>query len=67
LIRIDIPQRKLDLLLAEEELKVRRSQWVPPRPKKEKGFMALYTKIVSSAHEGAYLKISTKSQTPNNK
>lgn len=56
LIRIDIPQRKLDLLLAEEELKVRRSQWVPPRPKKEKGFMALYTKIVSSAHEGAYLK-----------
>ncbi|MBM4331566.1 MAG: dihydroxy-acid dehydratase [Deltaproteobacteria bacterium] len=67
LIRIDIPQRKLDLLLAEEELKVRRSQWIPPRPKKEKGSMALYTKFVTSAHEGAYLKISTKSQTPNNK
>jgi dihydroxy-acid dehydratase len=56
-IRIDIPQRKLDLLVTDEELKVRRSQWLPPRPKKEKGFMALYSRIVSSAHEGAYLKI----------
>jgi dihydroxy-acid dehydratase len=56
-IRIDIPGRKLDVLLPEEELKIRRSQWLPPRPKKEKGFMALYSRIVSSAHEGAYLKI----------
>jgi len=55
-IRIDIPGRKLDVLLPEEELKARRSQWRPPRPKKEKGFMALYSKLVSSAHEGAYLK-----------
>jgi dihydroxy-acid dehydratase len=56
-IRIDIPARKLDLLLPDEEIKIRRSQWIPPKPKKEKGFMALYSKIVSSAHEGAYLKI----------
>jgi dihydroxy-acid dehydratase len=57
LVRIDIPGRKLDLLLPDEELKFRRSHWVPPKPKEEKGFMALYSKIVSSAHEGAYLKI----------
>ena len=56
-IRIDIPARKLDLLLSDEEMRRRRSQWIPPRPKKEKGFMALYSKIVSSAHEGAYLKM----------
>jgi dihydroxy-acid dehydratase len=55
-MRIDIPGRKLDLLVSEEELRKRRSQWTPPRPKREKGFMALYSKIVSSAHEGAYLK-----------
>jgi dihydroxy-acid dehydratase len=55
-IRIDIPGRKLDLLVSEKELRKRRSQWTPPRPKREKGFMALYSKIVSSAHEGAYLK-----------
>jgi len=60
LIRIDIPARKLDLLLPDEEIKIRRSQWIPPKPKKEKGFMALYSKIVSSAHEGAYLKMSTE-------
>jgi dihydroxy-acid dehydratase len=56
-IRIDIPARKLDLLLPDEEMGRRRSQWIPPKPRKEKGFMALYSKIVSSAHEGAYLKI----------
>jgi dihydroxy-acid dehydratase len=55
-MRIDIPGRKLDLLVSEEELRKRRGQWTPPRPKREKGFMALYSKIVSSAHEGAYLK-----------
>jgi len=60
LIRIDIPQRKLDLLLPEKEMQARRSQWQPPVPRVKRGFMALYSKIVSSAHEGAYLKTSTK-------
>jgi len=55
-IRIDIPGRKLDVLLSSAELEVRRKEWLPPKPKREKGFMALYAKIVSSAHEGAYLK-----------
>jgi len=59
-IRIDIPHRKLDLLLPDEEMSRRRSQWIPPKPKKEKGFMALYSKIVSSAHEGAYLKMNSE-------
>jgi dihydroxy-acid dehydratase len=56
-IGIDIPLRKLDLLLPEEEIRARRSQWQPPAPRVKKGFMALYSKIVSSTHEGAYLKI----------
>jgi dihydroxy-acid dehydratase len=56
MIRIDIPGRRLDILLSDQEIEARRNQWVPPKRKKEKGFMALYAKIVSSAHEGAYLK-----------
>lgn len=56
IVKIDIPHRRLDVLLSEEELETRRKKWLPPKPKKEKGFMALYSKIVSSAHEGAYLK-----------
>jgi dihydroxy-acid dehydratase len=55
LIRIDLPGRRVDLLLPEEELRIRGKEWVPPRPKKEKGFMALYSRLVSSAHQGAYL------------
>lgn len=55
-VRIDIPGRKLDLLLSEEEIKLRRNSWVAPKPKREKGFMALYSRMVSSAHEGAYLR-----------
>ena len=56
-IRIDIPGRSLDLCLPPEELERRRQQWVPPQPRIKKGFMALYSKIVSSAHEGACLKV----------
>jgi dihydroxy-acid dehydratase len=55
-IRIDIPGRRLDLLLSPEELERRRQKWVPPQPKVKKGFMALYSQIVSSTHEGAYIK-----------
>lgn len=56
MISIDIPGRRLDILLSDQEIEARRNHWVPPKHKKEKGFMALYAKIVSSAHEGAYLK-----------
>ena len=55
-IRIDLPGRKLDVLLGQEELEERRRQWNPPQPRVKKGFMALYPRLVSSTHEGAYLK-----------
>ena len=55
-IRIDIPARRLDLLLPAEELAERRRHWVPPPPRVKKGFMALYARMVSSTHEGATLK-----------
>jgi dihydroxy-acid dehydratase len=55
-IRIDIPARRLDLLLPAEELAERRRHWVPTPPRVKKGFMALYARMVSSTHEGAYLK-----------
>jgi len=57
-IRIDIPGRKLDLLLPPEELEERRRKWIPPEPRVKKGFMALYSRIVSSTHQGAYIKTS---------
>ena len=55
LIEIDIPQRRLDLLVTEEEMSARRSGWSPPPEKSLKGFLAHYARHVSSASTGAIL------------
>ncbi|SMB97264.1 dihydroxyacid dehydratase [Thermanaeromonas toyohensis ToBE] len=56
-ILIDIPGRKLELLVPEEEINRRRANWRPPRPKVNKGYLWRYIHLVSSADEGAILKI----------
>ncbi|MCX7793247.1 MAG: dihydroxy-acid dehydratase [Thermodesulfovibrionales bacterium] len=55
-IKIDIPKRKIDLLLSEEEIKKRLSKWKPPKPKITKGWLARYAKLVTSAGTGAVMK-----------
>ncbi len=55
-IKIDIPKRRLDLLIPEEEIKKRLSKWRPPRPKITKGWLARYAKLVTSAGTGAVMK-----------
>jgi dihydroxy-acid dehydratase len=52
-IRIDIPKRKIDLLVPEEEIKKRLLQWKPPKPKITKGYLSRYARMVSSAGKGA--------------
>ncbi len=52
LIEIDIPGKKLNLLISEEELKKRLSKWKPPQ-KKLKGYLKRYAKLVQSANTGA--------------
>ncbi|HVP78481.1 MAG TPA: dihydroxy-acid dehydratase [Thermodesulfobacteriota bacterium] len=52
LIEIDIPNKKLSLLISEEELKKRLSQWKPPQ-KELKGYLKRYAKLVQSANTGA--------------
>jgi len=51
-IEIDIPARKLNLLLSKEEMKKRLSKWKPPQ-KKLKGYLKRYAKLVQSANTGA--------------
>ena len=53
-IEIDIPGKKLNLLIPEEELKSRLSQWKPPH-KKLKGYLKRYARLVQSASTGATL------------
>jgi dihydroxy-acid dehydratase len=55
-IEIDIPNRRLDLLVSEDELSRRRSGWQPRPPAITDGFLALYSRIVSQADQGAILK-----------
>jgi dihydroxy-acid dehydratase len=51
-IEIDIPGRKLNLLISKEELKRRLSKWKPPK-KKLRGYLKRYARLVTSAHTGA--------------
>ena len=55
-IQIDIPARKLELLVSADEIKKRMSMWRAPEPKEKEGYLARYAKVVSSASVGAVLK-----------
>ena len=50
---IDIENRVLDVILSNEEIKLRKEKWKPQAPKYKKGVLAKYAKLVSSASIGA--------------
>ena len=56
IISIDIPNGKLELLVADEVLEERRKNFKPLPPKVTEGYLARYAKLVSSASTGAILK-----------
>jgi dihydroxy-acid dehydratase len=51
-IEIDIPGKRLNLLISDSELKRRLSQWKPPK-KELKGYLKRYARLVTSASTGA--------------
>ena len=53
LIRIDIPARKLDLLVDPAVLEARKSGWKPLSHKYSRGVLHKYSKLVGSASKGA--------------
>ena len=55
-IRVDVPARKLDLLVDEAELGERKKQWRRPAPKFTRGWLARYERLVASAAKGAVLE-----------
>ena len=52
-IRFDIPNRRLDLDVSDDELRARLDAWQPRPPNYESGAFAKYAKLVSGAEEGA--------------
>ena len=55
-IAYDIPNRRLDLLVPEEELARRRAAWRPPE-RRLKGILARYALLAESASKGAVLRV----------
>ena len=56
IISIDIPGRKINVQVSDEELEKRRAKWQPREPKITTGYAARYAKLVSSASKGAILE-----------
>ena len=55
-ISIDIPNRKLELKVSEEELAKRKDEWKQPEPKIKTGYLARYAKLTTSASTGAVVE-----------
>jgi dihydroxy-acid dehydratase len=56
MISIDIPARKIDLLVDPAEMEMRKKGWAPPEPKIKSGILARYRKSVTSASKGSVLR-----------
>lgn len=56
LICIDIKERKINVKLTKQEIEDRFKSWKPIEPKIKTGYLARYSRMVSSADKGAVLK-----------
>jgi dihydroxy-acid dehydratase len=52
-VKLDVPNRRLDILVDDDTLQKRRSDWTPPPPRYTSGALAKYARLVSSASRGA--------------
>ena len=58
IIRINIPENRLDVDVSGEEMEQRRAKWQPREPKVTTGYLARYASMVTSGNRGAILEIS---------
>ncbi len=56
IIRINIPENKLDVLVSDEEMAVRKANW-KPNLKEVSGYLARYRELVTSGNKGAVLEL----------
>ena len=57
IIKIDIPNLKLEIAVSDEELEKRRQAWTPKEPKVKTGYLAIYASLVTSGNRGAILEV----------
>ena len=58
IIKIDIPNMKLELDVSDEVLAERKAKWQPREPKVTTGYLKRYAALVTSGNRGAILKSS---------
>ena len=56
LIKINIPENKLELAVSDEELAARKAKWQLREPRVTTGYLARYAKMVSDSCKGAVLE-----------
>lgn len=56
IISIDIPNSKVNVKISDEELAKRKSEWKQPEPKVKTGWLNRYSRLVTSADQGAILR-----------
>ncbi len=56
-IILDVPERRLELLVDDAELAARRAQWARPEPNYRTGALAKYAALVSGADRGAICEV----------
>jgi len=59
-IEIDIPKRRLNLQISEEELKERIRRWEAPAPRVTEGFLTVYARLANPAEKGAGINLRLK-------
>jgi len=57
IIELDLNQRKISLEISDEELEKRKAEWKGFEPKVKKGYLARYSKLVTSASTGGIMKV----------
>ena len=57
IIRINIPELKLEIKVSDEEMQARKAKWQPREPKVTTGYLARYAAMVTSGNRGAILEV----------
>jgi dihydroxy-acid dehydratase len=51
-IRVSVSERRIDMLVSDEELAQRKAQWTPPKPHYARGYGWMFSKHIKQANEG---------------
>jgi dihydroxy-acid dehydratase len=52
MVRLDVPNRRLDMLVRETDLEARKAAWTPPKPRYERGYGWMFSQHILQADKG---------------